>query len=228
MKPFKITATDGAARTGLLKTSHYTVRTPFFMPIATKGAAKHVSNEELKQAGTECIIANAFILYLKPGLEIIRKFGGIHKFMDWDRAMFTDSGGFQMLSEKFLHKADNNGVTFKNPFDQSRMHITPEKAIEIENIIGADVAMCLDYVPLYKKDKKYIQHAVDRTAEWAERCKSAHKNRKQLLFGISQGGVYADLRKKSSKQINDLDFDGIALGGLAIGEIHKGTPKREK
>ncbi|HLC46416.1 MAG TPA: tRNA guanosine(34) transglycosylase Tgt [Candidatus Nanoarchaeia archaeon] len=225
---FKLLSQDGAARTGILKTAHYPVKTPFFMPIATKGAAKHISSEELKDAGTECIIANAFVLNLKPGLDVIKRFGGIHDFMNWDRAMFTDSGGFQMLSKEFLQHATEKGVVFKNPFDQSRMMITPEKAIEIENSIGADVAMCLDYVPEYRKDKAYIEHAVQRTNEWAERCKAAHNNDKQLLFGISQGGVYTDLRRKSARCIDSMDFDGVALGGLAIGEMHKDTSRMIK
>lgn len=215
---FKLTTEDYEARIGKLKTNHGTIETPFFMPIATKGTAKQVSNDELKQIGTEAIIANAFILYLKPGLDIIKKFKDIHKFMKWDKVIFTDSGGFQILSKTFLHEANDKGVHFKNPFNGSRKFFMPEDIIKIQEEIGADVAMALDFVPHFKNTKEDIAECTRITHLWAERCIKSHKNSKQLLFGICQGGTFKDLREKSTKFINNLDFDGVALGGLGIGE----------
>ena len=218
---FEITSEDGNARVGKLKTVHGTIKTPFFMPVATKAALKHVSQHELEQIGAEAIIANAFILYLKPGLEVIEKFHGIHNFMKWNKVIFTDSGGFQMLREDFLIKATDEGIHFKSPFDGTKHLITPEKAIEIENRINSDVAMTLDELPHYGNDYEANVKSVKRTHEWAVRCKKAHNNDKQLLFGIAQGSVFRDLREKSMKFIDELDFDGIALGGLCIGESKK-------
>ena len=215
---YKLISEDLGARYGKLKTRHGTIETPFFMPIATKGTAKQISPQELEELGSEALIANAFVLHLKPGLDIIRKFKGIHKFMKWNKVVFTDSGGFQILSKSFLHKADDKGVYFKNPFDGSKKFFTPENVIKIEEEIGADVAMALDFVPHYGNDKNYIADCTRITHLWAERCVKAHEDKKQLLFGICQGGTFKDLREKSSKFINDLDFDGVALGGLGIGE----------
>ncbi len=215
---FKLTAEDSGGRIGKIKTRHGTVKTPFFMPIATKGTAKQVSQEELKELGSEAIIANAFVLYLKPGLDVIRKFKGIHKFMKWDKTIFTDSGGFQILSKTFLHKYTDEGVYFKNPFDGSKKFFRPEDIIKVEEEIGADVAMALDFVPHYGNTKEYISECTRITHLWAERCLRAHEDKKQLLFGICQGGTFKDLREKSAKFINNLDFDGVALGGLGIGE----------
>lgn len=216
---FKLNSEDSGARLGKLKTKHGTIQTPFFMPIATKGTAKQVSPEELKQLGSDAIIANAFVLYLKPGLEIIRKFRGIHKFMKWDKVIFTDSGGFQILSKSFLHKSNDKGVYFKNPFNGDKEFLSPEDVMMIEQEIGADVAMTLDFVPhYYGSSKKYIIDCVNKTHSWAERCVKSHNDKKQLLFGIAQGGTFRDLREKSTKFINNLDFDGVAMGGLCFGE----------
>ncbi len=218
---FKIINKNKEARLGILKTAHGDIETPFFMPVATKGTVKNISPEELETIETKAIISNAFVLYLRPGLETIEKFGGIHKFMNFKRVIFTDSGGFQMLIKGLFVKDTENGILFKNPFTNQKELINPKKAIEIENRINSDVAMALDCVPYYRKDKKYIAEAVRKTHKWAEECKKAHKNKKQLLFGITQGGTYKDLREKSAKFINKLDFDGIALGGLCIGESEK-------
>ena len=217
----KLISEDSGARYGKLKTSHGTIETPFFMPIATKGTAKQISQDELKELGSDAIIANAFILHLKPGLDIIKKFKGIHSFMKWDRVVFTDSGGFQILSKSFLHKADEKGVYFKNPFDGSKRFFTPEDIIKIEESIRADVAMALDFVPHYGHTKDYISECTRITHLWANRCIKVHDDKKQLLFGICQGGTFRDLREKSAKFINGLDFDGVALGGLGIGEGSK-------
>src|SRR3989338_9207916 len=203
---YKLTTEDSGARLGKLKTRHGTIQTPFFMPIATKGTPKQVSPDELKNLGSEALIANAFILHLKPGLEIIKKFNGLHNFMKWDGVIFTDSGGFQILSKSFLHSADEKGVYFKNTFDNSKKFFTPEDIIKIEKDIGADVAMALDFVHHYGSDKEYIAECTRITHLWAERCVKAHDNKKQLLFGICQGGTFKDLREKSTKFINNLDF----------------------
>lgn len=215
---FEITQEQGQARTGILHTHHGKVQTPFFMPIATKGTAKQVSPQELKDVGSEALIANAFILHLKPGLDVLKKFQGIHNFMNWDRTIFTDSGGFQILSKSFLHSSNEKGVYFKDPYQNTKQFFTPEDIIHLEEDIGSDVAMALDFVPHYGHGYEYIAECTTITHHWAERCLQAHQNKKQLLFGICQGGTFPDLREKSAHFISSLDFDGVALGGLGIGE----------
>jgi len=221
MKHLRIGSTSGKARAGTLILEHGKVSTPFFMPVATKGSVKLLSNEEVESTNTECLISNAFILHMKPGLEVIEKFGGLNRFMGWKKGLFTDSGGFQVLSEKFMLSLTNEGVYFRNPFTGKKMLFTPETSIKIQNSLGSDVAMCLDDVPRAGDPKKRVEEAVERTFLWAGRCKEAHSNRGQLLFGIAQGGVDRKLREKSTNQIIGLGFDGIALGGLAIGEPKK-------
>lgn len=215
---FEIKASHGKARTGELKTAHGKLKTPLFMPVATKGSVKWVSNKELEDAGTECIISNAYLFSLKPGLEIVEKAGGIHDFIGWNKGIFTDSGGFQTLSSQFLIKANEKGVNFRNPFDKSPSFLSPEKATQIQNALGSDVAMCLDDVPLHGSTLSRAKESAERTTIWAKRCKESHRNKKQLLFGICQGALNEKLRRKSSAEIAQLDFDGNALGGLCIGE----------
>jgi queuine tRNA-ribosyltransferase len=210
-----------SARTGILKTSHGSVKTPFFMPVATKGAIKNISHEEALDMNFECIISNAFINYLKPGLSIIQKAGGLHKFISWDKSIFTDSGGFQLILEHFNPKISDDGVEMTNPFDKSKQLISPEKAIQIQNSLGSDVAMCLDHQPVFGKTREDYLEATIRTIEWAQRCKKAHKNKKQLLFGIVQGGNHKDLRQGCALALQEIGFDGIALGGFGIGEAQK-------
>ncbi len=223
MPCFEIThkSKKSSARTGLLSTAHGKLVTPFFMPVATKGAVKFVSHPQLEEMEINCLISNAFINYLKPGLPLIKKAKGLHKFMSWRKGLFTDSGGFQLLSEHFVERVSNKGVSFRNPFDKSVELITPEKVILIENALGSDVAMCLDHVLHFGKTKKDYTGAVERTSDWALRCKRAHKNKKQLLFGITQGGTFLDLRKKSTLALEKIGFDGLAFGGLCIGENPK-------
>ncbi|MEK6958974.1 MAG: tRNA guanosine(34) transglycosylase Tgt [archaeon] len=215
-----------SARAGILHTAHGKVKTPFFMPVATKGAVKLVSHKELKQMGIECLISNAFINYLKPGLPMIEKAGGLHKFMSWEHALFTDSGGFQLILDHFSPKISDKGVSMQNPFDKSRELISPERAIEIQCALGSDVAMVLDHQPLFGKSRAdYLDSAI-RTIEWAERCKSTHKSCKnkttegQLIFAIAQGGNHADIRQRCALALMQMGFDGIALGGFGIGEAH--------
>ena len=215
---FILLKTDGNARLGRLKTSHGWIETPFFMPVATKGATKNLSFDDLQETGTQAIISNAFLLSLKPGLETIKKFNGLHKFINWNKIIFTDSGGFQILSPNFIIKIEDAGATFRSPFNGGKIFLSPEKAIQIQNSLGSDVAMCLDDVPHMHKTRHQIEESVKRTTHWAKRCLDAHKNKKQLLFCINQGGTHNDLREKSILSLLEFKFDGMALGGLSIGE----------
>ncbi|MBT4870808.1 MAG: tRNA guanosine(34) transglycosylase Tgt [Candidatus Diapherotrites archaeon] len=218
MSCFEIIHQNSPARTGVLKIHSGKIKTPFFMPVATKGAVKNILHKELTKMDFECVISNAFINYLKPGLEIIENAGGLHKFMSWDKAIFTDSGGFQLILDHFNPKVTNKGVYLTNPFDKSRELISPEKSIEIQNKLGSDVAMVLDHQPLFGKKRSDYLDSTIRTIEWAKRCKAAHKNKNQLLFGIAQGGNHADLRQKCALALTKIGFDGVALGGFGIGE----------
>ncbi len=216
---FKITHKSNKSRAGILRTRTGEYETPFFMPVATKAAAKYLDVNELGEINTSAIISNAFLLYLKPGLDVIKKHKGIHNFMNWKKCIFTDSGGFQVLSlNNFKDKFSDNGLKFKSPFDGSLHELTPKKVMEIEEAIGSDVAMCLDQMPLYNSSREQVEQATRRTHLFAEQCVKYHKDSKQLLFGIAQGGTFPDLRAESSKFISSLPFDGIALGGLAVGE----------
>lgn len=228
---FKIVAKDKKtkARTGLLTTKSSSVETPFFMPVATKTAVKNISVEDLGTMGAKAIISNALILYLTPGTKVLRKFKGIKNFMRYEGVNFTDSGGFQMYSPSIYLGSDKNGVNFRDPIAGSKLYITPEKDMEIQLDIYSDVAMCLDSMPLIEHSKSAISEAVDKTFYWAHRCKKHHdhlqrsvkKEKRQMLFGICQGGIHSDLRRKSAKQIASIDFDGLAIGGLALGETKK-------
>jgi len=229
MSCFTIThkSSSSSARAGILHTAHGKVETPFFMPVATKGAVKNITHPQLKEMNFDCVISNAFINYLKPGLSIIEKAGGLHKFMSWDKSLFTDSGGFQLILDHFIHKITDEGVYFKNPFDKSIELVSPEKAIHIQNALGSDVAMCLDHQPLFGKSRAdYLDSAI-RTIEWAQKCKKAHEenknktNKDQLLFAIAQGGVHKDIRQKCALALYKTGFDAIALGGFGIGEAHQ-------
>jgi len=222
---FKISAesSDGFARTGVLSTGHGKVKTPFFMPVATKLSVKHISFEEVFEMGAKAVIANAFLTYLRPGLDVIRKAGGMHKFTTHKGIFFPDSGGFQMLSKHILRKVTDEGVTFRSPYDHKEYFVTPEENMALQQAIGSDVVMALDDVPSYGSTKEAVAASTRRTHIWIERCIKAHDGKteygkKQLLFGITQGGIFKDLREKSAKFMDKLDLDGIALGGLCIGE----------
>ncbi len=221
----KLINTDKQARAGILKTKTRKVETPFFMPVATKTAVKFIDNKELEKIGIQCLISNAFILSLRPGLRLIKKAGGIHKFSNLNTAIFTDSGGFQKIRESFFMKSTDKGVFFKSPFDGKKDLLTPKKLMHIQNTLDSDVAMVIDDMPLHDESKTATIKAVQRTHRWAEECIKYHKNKKQLLFGIAQGGLYPDLREASAKFISKLPFDGVAFGGLAIGEPSRQTYK---
>ncbi|MAG08432.1 tRNA guanosine(34) transglycosylase Tgt [Candidatus Woesearchaeota archaeon] len=215
---FKISHKDKNARVGVLKTAHGSVETPFFMPVATKATVKHASFEDLERMKAKVIISNAFVLYLSRGLDAIEKFKGIHKFMKFKGVVFTDCGGFQVLRESFILNTDDEGILFKSPFDGKKILLTPKMIMDIESRVGSDVAMVLDDVVEYGGSYEKAKGCMKRTHKWAEECVKAHKNKKQLLFGICQGGFYEDLRKKSAKFVNGLKLDGMAIGGLCLGE----------
>jgi queuine tRNA-ribosyltransferase len=214
------------ARIGKLKTKGGTAETPFFMPVATRAATKGITSEELKKMGVQTLISNAFIIYLREGSEIIKKAGGIKKFMNWKGLNFTDCGGFQMYSKSIYISSSNEGIYFRNPINGEKLFITPEKDMEIQLKIGSDVAMSLDSMPMYKHTKEQIKEAGEKTKNWAKRCKIHHdklqenipKNKRQLLFGIIQGGIYPDLRTDQTKELMKLNFDGYSIGGFGLGE----------
>ena len=214
------------ARIGILKTKKGNIETPFFMPVATRGSVKTLTSEELQDMKIKAVISNALILSLRNGSEILKKLKGIGKFMNYKGINFTDSGGFQMYSESIYIKSNNEGIYFRNPLNGEKIFMTPEKNMELQLIIGGDVAMCLDSMPMYTHSKTQISEAVEKTTLWAGRCKSYHdklqektsKNKKQLLFGIIQGGIYPDLRELSAKSLLKMDFDGYSIGGFGLGE----------
>jgi queuine tRNA-ribosyltransferase len=214
----KIIAQDGNARITQFKTAHGIIETPFFMPVATKLAVKHLTPKDLKKIGIEAIIANALILEFTRGSTYIKNHGGIHKLMHFNKTIFTDSGGFQMIRKSFYKNTTKNGVLFHNPYQKKDALLTPELATKIQENIGSDVAMILDDHNAHTKTKAKHAKAVKQTYEWGKRCIEARTSKKQLMFGIIQGGSYMDLRKKSTKLMSSLPFDGIALGGLATGE----------
>ncbi len=221
---FEIIHKSGSARTGLLHTAHGKVHTPFFMPVATKASVKSIEGEKVEELGYEAIISNAFILSLNPGIKTIKDIGGIHKFMNFNKTIFTDSGGFQVLSKEFLKKKTDKGVLFKNPRTGDSAIFTPEISVENQLALGSDVAMTLDDVPHHGLDGKNYVDSIKRTHEWAKRSLMHHKlmkeeyGGKQLIFGIAQGGIDPHYRTFSTNKLNRMDFDGVALGGLVVGE----------
>ncbi|EGD52196.1 queuine tRNA-ribosyltransferase [Thermoanaerobacter ethanolicus JW 200] len=207
------------ARLGILETPHGIIETPVFMPVGTQATVKSMTPEELKEIGATIILSNTYHLYLRPGHKIIEKAGGLHKFMNWDRAILTDSGGFQVFSLNSLRKITEDGVEFRSHIDGSRHFFTPEKVIEIQNALGSDIMMSFDECAPYPADYDYVKKSMELTIKWAERGKRAHKNtEKQALFGIVQGGTYEDLRKECAQRLVDMDFPGYSIGGLSVGE----------
>jgi queuine tRNA-ribosyltransferase len=216
---FELQATDGAARTGVLSTAHGEVRTPAFMPVGTKATVKGVDPEELRSLGAEIVLCNTYHLHFRPGPNLIAELGGLHSFMAWDGPILTDSGGFQVFSLRHtIVKRDEEGVTFRSVYDGDLARFTPELAAHAQAQLGSDIAMCLDVVPPPGVSTQDLEQAVGLTARWAKRQKEAERAPGQLLFGIAQGGTDPELRRRSVEEIVALDFDGYALGGLAIGE----------
>lgn len=208
------------ARRGVIHTPHGDIQTPVFMPVGTQATVKSLTPEELKEeVNAEIILSNTYHLYLRPGNKIVRQAGGLHKFMNWDRAILTDCGGFQVFSLSDLRTITEDGVVFKSHLDGSKHLFTPENVIEIQNDLGADIIMSFDECVGYPASYEYTKQSMERTTRWAKRCKIAHKNvDKQGLFGIVQGGMYRDLREQSAKDLIELDFPGYAVGGLSVGE----------
>ncbi len=226
MLDFKLVKKDAGtkARAGLIQTDHGTIRTPVFMPVGTRGSVKAVEQRELLEINAPIILGNTYHLYQRPGVEILRKFGGLHSFMSWPRPILTDSGGFQILSLSGLRKLSDEGVEFRSHIDGSYHFFSPEKIVEVERMIGSDIMMVLDECPPYPSEREYVSKSIDLTYNWAMRCKESFSrstplyNFKQFLFAIVQGGIYLDLREKSARQLVTGDFDGYAIGGLAVGE----------
>ncbi|MEX1376126.1 MAG: tRNA guanosine(34) transglycosylase Tgt [Eubacteriales bacterium] len=207
------------ARRGSLQTPHGEIQTPVFMPVGTQATVKSMDPHELKEIGSQIILSNTYHLYLRPGHELIKKAGGLHKFMNWDRPILTDSGGFQVFSLQDNRKITEEGVMFQSHIDGSKHMFTPELVMEIQNALGSDIIMAFDECAPWPSEHDYVKKSLERTTRWAKRCKEAHKKtEKQALFGIVQGGGYEDLRRQSAKELVELDFPGYSIGGLSVGE----------
>ena len=233
---FELLASDqhSKARRGRLKTAHGMIDTPVFMPVGTQGSVKGVSPRELRELNAQIILGNTYHLFVRPGLDVIKHFGGLHNFMSWDGPILTDSGGYQIFSLVKLRKITEDGVEFQNHVDGARAFISPEIAMEIQAALGSDIAMVLDECVPYPCEYDYAAKSAELTARWAKRCKSvasavsaelradalgtAHTTARQLVFGIVQGGTFEHLRKQSAQEIVDVDFDGYAIGGVSVGE----------
>ncbi len=217
---FEVKATDGHARRAVLTTPHAIVDTPTFMPVGTQGSVKTLTPEEVASTGAEIVLGNTYHLWLRPGADLVAKMGGLHAFTKWPRAMLTDSGGFQAFSLSKLTKLDENGFTFQSHLDGSRHHLSPEEAVRVQGLLGADIQMQLDVCPKGQASREEVEAAVARTTRWAKRALAAPRPEKQALFGIVQGACFSDLRKAHAEELAALDpgFDGLALGGFSVGE----------
>jgi queuine tRNA-ribosyltransferase len=216
---FEILARDGAARAGRLATAHGDIRTPAFMPVGTSATVKAMTPEAVRETGADIILGNTYHLMLRPGAERIARLGGLHDFMHWRRPILTDSGGFQVYSLSGLRKLDEAGVTFKSHIDGTEMHLGPERSIEVQHLLGADITMAFDECTPFPATEETAATSMRLSMRWAERCRTAFIERPgHALFGIVQGGIYADLRAESSAALQDIGFDGYAIGGLAVGE----------
>jgi queuine tRNA-ribosyltransferase len=216
---FRIEATDGPARAGVINTAHGEIRTPAFMPVGTKGTVKSLHPDEVRALGADVILANTYHLHFRPGEQIVEELGGIHAFSGWSGPILTDSGGFQVFSLRDTIAAlDDDGVSFRSVYDGDEARLTPESAADIQRRLGSDIAMCLDVCLPAGVDRHDLGRAVDITSRWARRQVGAPRGDGQLLFGIAQGGTDPDLRARSIEEITELPFDGYALGGLAVGE----------
>src|ERR1017187_9044706 len=212
------------ARTGRLVTPHGDVDTPVFAPVGTQGSVKTLLSQDLEKLQIQLILANTYHLYLRPGVDVIQKAGGLHRFMSWNGAILTDSGGYQVFSMESLRRISEDGVEFRSHIDGSLHFLSPEKATEIQLALGSDILMCFDECPPYPCVEDHARRAMEITTRWAKRCKDAFADDKgRLLYGITQGAIYPELRKESTRQLLDLDFPGYALGGLSLGEPHAAT-----
>ncbi|MBV9659989.1 MAG: tRNA guanosine(34) transglycosylase Tgt, partial [Acidimicrobiales bacterium] len=218
---FHLEAADGAARAGLVTTARGTFRTPCFMPVGTRGAVKLLDAADLEQIGPEVVLGNTYHLMLRPGAETIAALGGLHRFTGWDGHMLTDSGGFQVFS--LAPEVDSEGVTFRSIYDGSRHRLTPERAVQLQELIGADIQMALDVCCGLPASEEEVRSAAARTLAWAGRARALHQRPDQSLFGIVQGGVSPALRAEYAARTVALDFDGYAIGGLSVGEPLEAT-----
>jgi len=215
---FEILTTDGAARFASIVTPHAELTTPAFMPVGTRATVKAMAPDELRAMGYRLILANAYHLALRPGAAIVREMGGLAQFMGFDGAVLTDSGGFQAMSLAKINSIDAAGIRFRSHLDGSALMLTPEAAVDIQQNLGADIIMALDECTPYPADYEHANSSVELTAQWAERSISTHRSKSQALFGIVQGSIYPDLRRRSAMQITSLGFEGFAVGGLSVGE----------
>lgn len=227
---YELIKKDGRAKRGRLTTVHGVIETPVFMNVGTVAAIKGaVSTDDLREIGTQVELSNTYHLHVRTGDKLIKEFGGLHKFMNWDRPILTDSGGFQVFSLAKLRKIKEEGVSFSSHIDGRKIFMGPEESMQIQSNLGSTIAMAFDECPSSRADRTYIQNSVDRTTRWLERCKKKMQelnslpdtvNPHQMLFGINQGGIFADIRIEHAKRISELDLDGYAVGGLAVGETH--------
>ncbi len=223
MKPvqfgFELKARDGAARTGVIRTPRGEIQTPAFMPVGTAGTVKAMLPENVRATGADVLLGNTYHLMLRPGAERVDRLGGLHRFMNWDRPILTDSGGFQVMSLAGLRKLTEDGVTFKSHIDGSRHHLSPERSMEIQALLGSDIVMCFDECPALPATEEQVAESMRLSMRWAKRSKEAFGDRPgHALFGIQQGGVTKDLRAESAELLSEIGFDGYAIGGLAVGE----------
>jgi len=223
MSAFKIIKRDNnsQARCGILHTSHGKVKTPAYMPVGTSGAVKGILPRYLKEIGSDIMLANTYHLLLRPGVDVIEKIGGLHKFIGWDKPILTDSGGYQVFSLNSLTTIDDEGVEFSSHIDGQKFRLNAETAVDIQSRLGADIIMCFDQCTEFPCDQRELEKAVERTIRWARTSKKVHQNKKQRLFGIVQGGIDQTLRRECAQELVKMDFDGYALGGLSVGEGHK-------
>lgn len=215
---FKISATDAKARRGKLNLLSGVVETPAFMPVGTYGSVKGLTPDQVKQTGADVVLGNTFHLMLRPGTDVVEQQGGLHKFINWNGPILTDSGGFQVFSLGEMRKISEEGVTFRSPVDGSEIFLGPEDAIKIQHRLGSDVVMVFDECTPFPASEQEAKKSMELSMRWAERCRSAHGNNEAALFGIVQGGMFKELRNESLQRLMDIGFDGYALGGLSVGE----------
>ncbi len=215
---FDLLATDGAARRGRLTTAHGIIETPVFMPVGTYGAVKGVAPDELKALKAQIILGNTFHLWLRPGMEVVRGFGGLHDFIGWDDPILTDSGGFQVFSLAAMRKLSEEGVKFASPINGEKLLLTPEISMQIQRVLNSDIVMIFDECTPYPADHDTARISMELSLRWAERSKTAHGDNPNQLFGIVQGGMFEDLRERSLSELTRIGFDGYAIGGLSVGE----------
>jgi queuine tRNA-ribosyltransferase len=219
---FQVLATDGEARTGRLSLTHGVVETPAFMPVGTYGAVKAVGPADVRDAGAQIVLSNTFHLWLRPGLEVIERHAGLHRFMGWDGPILTDSGGFQVFSLGPLRKISEEGVQFQSPVNGDRCFLSPEESMRIQRVLDSDVAMIFDECTPYPADQRQAAESMRLSLRWAQRSRRAHEGNPNAVFGIVQGGMYESLRDESLQELQRIGFDGYAIGGLSVGE-----PKQE-